>query len=81
MRQLPPREKMAQSGIDALSDAELLAILLRTGAARVPATHLAGTLLMGFGGLLAIFDSRYSRLRVRASAAPRKTAAVGDVGV
>ena len=49
--QLAPREKLAQEGMEALDDAELLAILLRTGAAPYSATHMASNLLMGFGGL------------------------------
>jgi len=74
MGQLPPREKMAQFGIDALSDAELLAILLRTGAARVPATHLAGTLLLGFGGLRGLLQADRETLEQQHGLGPVKSA-------
>ena len=74
MGQLPPREKMAQFGIDALSDAELLAILLRTGAARVPATHLANTLLLGFGGLRGLLQADRETLEQQHGLGPVKSA-------
>ena len=74
MGQLPPREKMALSGIDALSDAELLAILLRTGAARVSATQLAGTLLLGFGGLRGLLQAKRETLEQQHGLGPAKSA-------
>ena len=74
MEQLPPREKMAMSGIDALSDAELLAILLRTGAARVSATQLAGTLLLGFGGLRGLLQAKRETLEQQHGLGPAKSA-------
>jgi DNA repair protein RadC len=74
MEQLPPREKLAQSGIDALSDAELLAILLRTGVARVSATHLAGTLLLGFGGLRGLLQADRETLEQQHGLGPVKSA-------
>ena len=74
MGQLPPREKMALSGIDALSDAELLAILLRTGAARVSATQLAGTLLLGFGGLRGLLQAKQDMLEQQHGLGPAKSA-------
>ncbi len=46
-----PRERLIAHGADALSDAELLAILIRTGAGRVTAVDLAATLLREFGSL------------------------------
>jgi len=74
MGQLPPREKMAKSGIDALSDAELLAILLRTGAARVSATNLAGTLLLCFGGLRGLLQADREKLEQQHGLGPAKSA-------
>jgi DNA repair protein RadC len=74
MGQLPPREKMAMSGIEALSDAELLAILLRTGAARVSATQLAGTLLLGFGGLRGLLQAKQEMLEQQHGLGPAKSA-------
>jgi DNA repair protein RadC len=46
-----PREKLLKQGAQALSDAELLAIFLRTGCKGVTAVDLARQLLMDFGGL------------------------------
>jgi len=46
-----PREKLLEQGAEALSDAELLAIFLRTGIAGTDAVSLARQLLEHFGGL------------------------------
>lgn len=46
-----PREKLLQRGPQALSDAELLAIFLRTGVAGKSAVDLARELVARFGGL------------------------------
>ncbi|WP_455216867.1 UPF0758 domain-containing protein, partial [Kaarinaea lacus] len=46
-----PREKLLQKGADALSDAELLAIFLRTGTRGKTAVDLARDLLTRFGSL------------------------------
>jgi len=46
-----PREKLLTKGAEALSDAELLAIFLRTGLKGVTAVDLARDLLDSFGGL------------------------------
>lgn len=46
-----PRERLLQQGAAVLSDAELLAIFLRTGTAKASAIDLARQLLLGFGGL------------------------------
>jgi len=46
-----PREKLLQKGAAALSDAELLAIFLRTGVAGKTAVDLARELLQEYGGL------------------------------
>jgi len=46
-----PREKLLDKGADALSDAELLAIFLRTGCKGLTAVDLARILLDNFGGL------------------------------
>ncbi|MGQ0529365.1 MAG: RadC family protein [Panacagrimonas sp.] len=49
-----PREKLLARGADALSDAELLAIFLRTGVAGRSAVDLARDLLSRFGSLRAL---------------------------
>lgn len=46
-----PREKLIERGPGALSDAELLAIFLRTGVRGITAVDLARQLLAEFGGL------------------------------
>lgn len=46
-----PREKLLNNGAHTLSDAELLAIFLRTGVKGKSAVDLARELLMSFGGL------------------------------
>ncbi len=50
-----PREKLLQRGVSALSDAELLAIFLRTGVVGKSAVDLARDLLARFGGLTQLF--------------------------
>jgi DNA repair protein RadC len=46
-----PREKLLKRGADSLSDAELLAIFLRTGVSGKSAIDLARDLVQDFGGL------------------------------
>ena len=46
-----PREKLIAAGPEALTDAELLAVLLRSGAPGVSALALARELIRLFGGL------------------------------
>jgi len=50
-----PREKLIELGVDALSDAELLAIFLRVGVTGKSAVDLARDLLSQFGSLNGIF--------------------------
>ncbi len=50
-----PREKLLQRGASSLSDAELLAIFLRTGVAGKSAVDLARELLVRFGSLTKLF--------------------------
>jgi len=52
-----PREKLITRGAGALSDAELLAIFLRTGFAGCSAVDLARQLLLDYGSLRAILDA------------------------
>jgi DNA repair protein RadC len=52
-----PREKLLQHGAAILSDAELLAIFLRTGVAGTSAVTLARQLLEQFGSLRALLDA------------------------
>jgi DNA repair protein RadC len=57
-----PREKLLQRGPAALSDAELLAILLRTGTRGKTAVDLARDLLHDFGGLRRLLEAQHSAL-------------------
>jgi DNA repair protein RadC len=52
-----PREKLLERGAGALSDAELLAIFLRTGVRGQSAVDLARGLLQHFDGLRALLES------------------------
>jgi DNA repair protein RadC len=52
-----PREKLLQQGAQALSDAELLAIFLRTGTPGLSAVDLARNLLKRFGNLRALLNA------------------------
>ncbi len=52
-----PREKLLQRGADALTDAELLAIFLRTGSKGVTAIDLAYNLLSQFSSLRNLFNA------------------------
>lgn len=56
-----PREKLMLRGAQALSDAELLAIFLRTGTRGKTAVDLSRELLHDFGSLRAMFDASEMR--------------------
>jgi DNA repair protein RadC len=74
MEQLAPREKWARDGFEALDDAELLAIILRTGAAPFSATGLAENLLRGFGGLRGLLLAEREVLEQQRGLGPVKSA-------
>jgi len=57
-----PREKLLARGAETLSDAELLAILLRHGGRGETALDLARALLHRFGGLRGLLDAPRARL-------------------
>ncbi|MGZ4958998.1 MAG: RadC family protein [Methylomonas sp.] len=56
-----PREKLLQRGADALTDAELLAIFLRTGIQGKSAVDMARDLLAEFGSLRALLNADQER--------------------
>jgi DNA repair protein RadC len=58
-----PREKLLARGAEILSDAELLAIFLRTGARGRTAVDLGRELLGSSGGLRGLLDMPLSKLR------------------
>ncbi|CDL84397.1 RadC family protein [Xenorhabdus cabanillasii] len=57
---LAPREKLLAYGAVALTDAELLAIFLRTGARGVPVVKMAEHLLQSFGSLYHLLSADYA---------------------
>ena len=67
IRDLPqgerPRERLCELGADALRNAELLAILLRTGMKGVSALQIADQLLQKFGTLQALNGASLQELR------------------
>jgi DNA repair protein RadC len=56
---LMPREKLLQFGVEALSDAELLAIFLRTGTRNLPVLDLSQKLLNEFGSFYHLINSSH----------------------
>ncbi len=66
IRDLPvqerPRERLRDSGASSLSNAELLAIILRTGSAGASALDLASLLLAKFGGLGGVARAGWAEL-------------------
>ncbi|GBC99117.1 hypothetical protein HRbin17_01638 [bacterium HR17] len=61
-RELRPRERLADYGAAALSDAELVAIILRTGSQEATALELAHRLLLQFGGLSGLWRCALTEL-------------------
>ncbi|WP_193074431.1 RadC family protein [Pseudomonas sp. FME51] len=69
-----PREKLLLQGAAALSDAELLAIFLRTGLPGRSAVDLARDLLHGFGSLRALLQADQADFCSHAGLGPAKFA-------
>jgi DNA repair protein RadC len=57
-----PRERLLQQGANSLSDAELLAIFLRSGSKQHSAVELARLLIRHFGGLAPILNAELPQL-------------------
>lgn len=76
---LAPREKMASLGVSALTDGELLAIFLRTGAGATPVLALAGKLLTHYGGLRGLFRADPLALQEHHGLGPVKSAQLAAV--
>lgn len=57
-----PRERLLQQGASSLSDAELLAIFLRSGSKQHSAVELARLLIRHFGGLAPILNAELPQL-------------------
>lgn len=77
--QARPREKMLSRGPSALSDVELLAILLRTGMAGKNVFQLAQELLDTFGGLSGLLHTGTPALKVIKGLGPAKRAELAAV--
>jgi DNA repair protein RadC len=71
-----PREKLAAKGVSALTDAELLAILLGTGSGGTPVRDLAEQLLAGFGGLRGLLQAPRCALERQHGLGPAKSCKV-----
>jgi len=69
-----PREKLARSGAQALSDAELLAIFLRTGVKGKSAVDLGRDLLGHYGGLRQVLNASQGALGQISGLGPAKCA-------
>jgi DNA repair protein RadC len=69
-----PREKLATEGVSALDDVELLAVLLGTGAGRLPVAELAAGLLRDFGGLRGLLQAHQDSLLRQRGLGPAKSA-------
>ena len=69
-----PREKLLSRGAEALSDAELLAIFLRTGLPGRSAVDLARDLLSQFGGLRQLLELSHRNLATTPGLGPAKFA-------
>ncbi|MBW5447859.1 DNA repair protein RadC [Cohnella sp. CFH 77786] len=76
LRDLPeeerPRERMIRLGAEALSHAELLAILLRTGTRKESAVHLAQRVLHDCGGLRRFAERNWDELTHISGIGPAK---------
>ena len=71
-----PREKLLSSGVDALDDAELLAIFLGTGTRGLPVLPLASRLLDDFGGIRGLVSAGQDNLCSRSGIGPAKCAVI-----
>lgn len=69
-----PREKLLERGAQSLSDAELLAIFLRTGCAGKSAVDLARELIQGFGSLRGLVAASQSQFCAAQGLGPAKYA-------
>jgi len=59
---MKPRERLLAQGPKALSDAELLALLIGSGTPKETAVDLAARMLRAFGGLSGLAGASYKRL-------------------
>lgn len=80
MREMPeelrPRERMLQHGPEALSEVELIALLLRSGTAAVSALELATLLLAKFEGIRGLMRAGVHELQTIKGIGPAKAAEI-----
>ena len=74
-----PREKLLASGAAALADAELIALLLRTGFKSCSVLQLAQNLLDRFGGIRGLLHAQADDLKVVKGLGPAKRAELAAV--
>jgi DNA repair protein RadC len=74
-----PREKLLAHGPAALADAELIALLLRTGMKGLSVLHLAQQLLDHFGGLQGLLHAEPKQLKGIKGLGPAKRAEIAAV--
>ncbi|MGK2898540.1 MAG: RadC family protein [Burkholderiaceae bacterium] len=74
-----PREKLLASGAGALADAELIALLLRTGLKGVSVLQLAQQLLDAFGGIQGLLHAHADDLKRVKGLGPAKRAEIAAV--
>ena len=74
-----PRERLLAKGADSLSDAELVAIFLRTGVKGRSALDIARELLARFGSVSALFAADLTALRATAGLGSAKCAQLAAV--
>ncbi len=71
-----PRERLLSCGVDALTDCELIALVLRNGTAGKSAIDLAAELIAEYGSAQALAAARPEELATRAGVGPAKSAAL-----
>jgi DNA repair protein RadC len=71
-----PRERLLARGVDALTDRELLALILRNGTYGMSALDLADALLAEYGSVDALASARPEELARRTGVGPAKAAAL-----
>ncbi len=71
-----PRERLLEKGAETLSDAELLAVLLRNGIKGKDAVTLARELIVKFGGLRGLLNGGLEKLKGEKGLGPAKIAAL-----
>lgn len=74
-----PREKLLARGASALADAELVALLLRTGLKGKPVLNLSEELLNRFGGLAGLMNADLQELKAVKGLGPAKRAELAAV--